>query len=176
MLLCDGCDLGVLPWHVLPPCPSKTDNALLDDFEPGFHIFCLDPPLDAIPDNEWFCPSCLIGNGAEFGFDEGDEHTLGSFQARDRAFSEYWWQMHPPKPYKARPKGVFSTTMGGSPTFDEERPNGVTRDVKGVAVSEHDVEQEFWRLVDSKTETVEVEYGADVHSQCLTPFSSSGPL
>lgn len=37
----------------------------------GFHIFCLDPPLEDIPENEtWYCPSCLIGNGAEFGFDE----------------------------------------------------------------------------------------------------------
>jgi histone demethylase JARID1 len=31
-------------------------------------------------------------------------------------------------------------------------------------VSEDDVEREFWRLVESLTETVEVEYGADVHS------------
>jgi histone demethylase JARID1 len=31
-------------------------------------------------------------------------------------------------------------------------------------VSEDDIEREFWRLVQSITETVEVEYGADVHS------------
>jgi len=31
-------------------------------------------------------------------------------------------------------------------------------------ISEDDVECEFWRLVESITETVEVEYGADVHS------------
>ncbi|KAF2646923.1 PHD transcription factor-like protein [Massarina eburnea CBS 473.64] len=31
-------------------------------------------------------------------------------------------------------------------------------------VTEDDVEREFWRLVESITETVEVEYGADVHS------------
>ena len=33
-----------------------------------------------------------------------------------------------------------------------------------VEVSETDVEREFWRLVQSQNETVEVEYGADVHS------------
>jgi histone demethylase JARID1 len=33
-----------------------------------------------------------------------------------------------------------------------------------VQVSEDDVEREFWRLVQSSHETVEVEYGADVHS------------
>jgi histone demethylase JARID1 len=33
-----------------------------------------------------------------------------------------------------------------------------------VCVTEHDVEREFWRLVQSPHETVEIEYGADVHS------------
>lgn len=23
-----------------------------------WHLKCLDPPLDAIPDGEWFCPDC----------------------------------------------------------------------------------------------------------------------
>jgi len=35
MLLCDYCDLA-------------------------FHIFCLDPPLPAIPDDEWFCKACKL--------------------------------------------------------------------------------------------------------------------
>jgi hypothetical protein len=33
MILCDGCDAG-------------------------FHIYCLDPPLSAIPRGDWFCQSC----------------------------------------------------------------------------------------------------------------------
>ncbi|CAH0558738.1 unnamed protein product [Brassicogethes aeneus] len=33
MLLCDGCDLG-------------------------FHLFCLTPPLDEVPDGAWFCNDC----------------------------------------------------------------------------------------------------------------------
>ena len=33
-----------------------------------------------------------------------------------------------------------------------------------VPVTEDDVEREFWRLTESQTETVEIEYGADVHS------------
>ena len=39
-----------------------------------------------------------------------------------------------------------------------------TRIGKDLVVSEDDVEKEFWRLVSSQKETVEVEYGADVHS------------
>jgi histone demethylase JARID1 len=33
-----------------------------------------------------------------------------------------------------------------------------------TVVSEDDVEREFWRLTESNSDTVEVEYGADVHS------------
>lgn len=156
----------------------------------GFHIFCLDPPLEDIPENEtWYCPSCLIGNGAEFGFDEvsqrsnlslsrqyksliaflslqGDEHSISTFQKRDTAFSEYWWAMHPPK---AKMRARDEADPG---------PNGVERDVLGVQVSEHDVETEFWRLVDSKNETVEVEYGADIHSAflVLSPLATGEAL
>jgi len=33
MLLCDGCDLG-------------------------YHLECLTPPLDDVPNEEWYCPEC----------------------------------------------------------------------------------------------------------------------
>jgi histone demethylase JARID1 len=36
--------------------------------------------------------------------------------------------------------------------------------VGSTLISEYDVENEFWRLVQSPNETVEIEYGADVHS------------
>jgi hypothetical protein len=35
MLICDGCDKG-------------------------FHTYCLEPPLENIPDGEWFCPACQM--------------------------------------------------------------------------------------------------------------------
>ncbi|CAH1991650.1 unnamed protein product [Acanthoscelides obtectus] len=36
MLLCDGCDQG-------------------------FHMYCLDPPLDNVPEGAWYCPGCASG-------------------------------------------------------------------------------------------------------------------
>ncbi|TFY73470.1 hypothetical protein EWM64_g10542, partial [Hericium alpestre] len=109
MLLCDGCDCG-------------------------FHMFCLDPPLASVPKGQWYCHTCLFGTGGDFGFDEGEEHSLASFQARDREFRRLWFETHPP------------------PKMGEE------------GLSEYDVEEEFWRLVQSASDTVEIEYGADVHS------------
>ena len=38
---------------------EDADNMLLcDKCNRGYHITCLDPPLAAIPDGEWFCLSC----------------------------------------------------------------------------------------------------------------------
>ncbi|KAH9482356.1 Lysine-specific demethylase lid [Psilocybe cubensis] len=123
MLLCDGCDCG-------------------------FHMFCLDPPLDSIPKDQWFCYTCLSGTGGDFGFDEGEEHSLSSFHARDKEFRRLWFESHPP-PGSDRPPAEGDITR--------------TR-IGNITVSEHDVEREFWRLVQSPHETVEIEYGADVHS------------
>ncbi|XP_069696612.1 serine/arginine repetitive matrix protein 2 isoform X2 [Periplaneta americana] len=40
MLLCDGCDLG-------------------------YHLECLDPPMDTVPLDEWFCPDCVLSNSVQ---------------------------------------------------------------------------------------------------------------
>lgn len=88
----------------------------------------------------------MYGTGGDFGFDEGEEHSLSSFQARDLAFRRTWFDDHPP--------------VQGSQTLDDPT---VSR-IGSHLVSEIDVEREFWRLVQSPEETVEIEYGADVHS------------
>ncbi|KAJ7437136.1 jumonji superfamily protein [Mycena galericulata] len=123
MLLCDGCDCG-------------------------FHMFCLDPPLETIPKEQWFCYTCLAGTGGDYGFDDGDEHSLSSFQARDAEFRRVWFESHPP------------VTDPDALEIDDPTSNRIGN----VTVSEYDLETEFWRLVNTQDETVEVEYGADVHS------------
>ena len=77
-----------------------------------------------------------MGTG-EFGFEEGGTYSLRQFQERAQVFK----QAH------------FANKMPFDPVTGTAKP-----------VSEDDIEHEFWRLVESITETVEVEYGADVHS------------
>jgi histone demethylase JARID1 len=60
-----------------------------------------------------------------------------------------WFESHPP----------LSSSPGNS-----EGDDPMSDRIGDVRVSEYDVEEEFWRLVQSPHETVEVEYGADVHS------------
>lgn len=32
-----------------------------------YHLGCLEPPLDTVPDGEWFCPECESDPGAPIG-------------------------------------------------------------------------------------------------------------
>ncbi|XP_014673331.1 PREDICTED: E3 ubiquitin-protein ligase UHRF1-like [Priapulus caudatus] len=51
---CKECACGI--------CGGKSDpnkQILCDECDAAYHIFCLDPPLEAIPDvDEWYCPLC----------------------------------------------------------------------------------------------------------------------
>ncbi|OJD14954.1 hypothetical protein AJ78_04737 [Emergomyces pasteurianus Ep9510] len=119
---------------------GKTDDRLTilscDGCEHGYHMHCLDPPLDSAPDYDWHCPKCLVGTG-EYGFEEGGIYSLKQFQEKANNFKENY----------------FAPRMPFDPVLNAPRKE-----------TEDDVEREFWRLVESLTETVEVEYGADIHS------------
>ena len=107
-----------------------------DSCENGYHRNCLDPPVKSVVDYDWHCPKCLVGTG-EFGFEEGGIYSLKQFQEKAHNFKDSY----------------FAPKMPFDPVLNCRR-----------AVTEDDVEREFWRLVESITETVEVEYGADIHS------------
>ncbi|KAI6152394.1 hypothetical protein BKA82DRAFT_4457467 [Pisolithus tinctorius] len=69
-----------------------------------------------------------------------------TFQARDLEFRRRWWATHPPA-HKS-PPDLNDPTV----TYDE-----------------------FWRLVQSPNETVEIEYGADVHQLLMAGWASAMP-
>lgn len=104
----------------------------------AYHGLCLDPPVKRKPEAEWNCARCLVGDG-QFGFEEGGLYSLKQFQQKANDFKQ----------------GYFEKKMPFDSTLKCHRP-----------VTEEDVENEFWRLVADLEETVEVEYGADIH--CTT--------
>jgi histone demethylase JARID1 len=128
---------------------NGTAMLLCDDCNRGYHMYCLDPPLTVVPKSQWYCPPCLVGTGNDYGFEDGDTHSLSSFWNRAESFRAAWWSRNASHIWK--PEG---------------KTNGLTRPVVGARlhVSEDDVEREFWRLVHNPDENVEVEYGADIHS------------
>ncbi|KAK7206142.1 PLU-1-like protein-domain-containing protein [Myxozyma melibiosi] len=109
---------------------------LCDGCDNGYHMACLKPALKALPDYDWYCDKCLVGTG-EFGFEEGQVYNLRQFQEKAKNFLDHY----------------LSTRMP---------LNGKSK--RATRVTEDEIEAEFWRLVESLDETVEVEYGADIHS------------
>ena len=104
----------------------------------SYHDGCLDPPVKQKPESGWNCPRCLVGDG-QFGFEEGGLYSLRQFQQKAADFKAGYFEKKIP---------LDSSTNGPKP------------------ITEDDVEREFWRLVTDIEETVEVEYGADIH--CTT--------
>ncbi|XP_018413097.1 PREDICTED: E3 ubiquitin-protein ligase UHRF1-like [Nanorana parkeri] len=44
-------------------CGGKQDpdkQLLCDECDVAFHMYCLDPPLSALPDEDWYCPECRV--------------------------------------------------------------------------------------------------------------------
>lgn len=136
---------------------------LCDECNRGYHMYCLDPPLAAVPKSQWYCPPCLVGTGNDYGFDDGETHSLDTFWKRSHLFRKQW--------FRDRPTAIWDGSGSVSSKDNQEThhagvDNGVVRPIAGtdLRISEDDVEREFWRLIQSPDETVEVEYGADVHS------------
>ena len=69
-LLCELCGGG----H------HENQIILCDRCDRGCHLFCLMPPLDAVPEGEWVCPLCRAADAASSAFKEGQEYTLADFE------------------------------------------------------------------------------------------------
>ena len=39
--------------------PDDEANMLVCDCKRGYHIYCLTPPLDSVPEGDWHCPHCV---------------------------------------------------------------------------------------------------------------------
>ena len=79
-------------------CHGKGDEEhmlLCDDCNKGFHTFCLQPPLTAVPEGDWWCRSCrnltitdpLVKRTARVRvfWDDYQEHFDGEVQSVRRA-------------------------------------------------------------------------------------------
>lgn len=126
---------------------------LCEECDRGYHLSCLKPPLKQVPTSQFYCDKCLLLNGADYGFEEGQDHSLFSFRRRADAFKRKWLETHPMPERKGKEREGDSV------------PPTTEQDVwaEQLAIEDH-FEREFWRLVEAPTETVEVEYGADVAS------------
>eukprot|EP00232_Nephroselmis_pyriformis_P027122 CAMPEP_0182870104 /NCGR_PEP_ID=MMETSP0034_2-20130328/10324_1 /TAXON_ID=156128 /ORGANISM="Nephroselmis pyriformis, Strain CCMP717" /LENGTH=612 /DNA_ID=CAMNT_0025002593 /DNA_START=99 /DNA_END=1934 /DNA_ORIENTATION=+ len=50
---------------------------LCDRCDCGYHMYCLSPPLEKVPDGDWFCARCIQEErDADIGFTDGHEYTV----------------------------------------------------------------------------------------------------
>ncbi|WFC93814.1 hypothetical protein MBRA1_000437 [Malassezia brasiliensis] len=124
-------------------------QVVCSDCERTFHVTCASLPH--APRGDWVCSACLMGTGGDFGFDDGETHSLHSFWQRCAAFQRV---------YAAH--AIQHATPEDAERW-ERLPTRANTDPTLIA-DEDLVEAEFWRLVHSAHELVDVEYGADVHS------------
>ena len=118
--------------------PDEPEKLILcETCESPYHMYCLEPPLKQAPDFEWHCPQCLVGTHG-YGFEEGSVWSLTAFKKMADEFRADILRNIPHQSNAARDA--------------KKRP------------SEYDIEMELWRLMKDPSNTVEVEYGADIHS------------
>ncbi len=142
------------PGEVCEICAMDHDPnsiVLCDDCDRGFHLHCLNPPLAEVPTETYFCDQCIVMNGYDYGFEEGEDHSLYSFRRRADAFKTQWLETHP-LPRDRQAKSPRAPARTEAEVWAEQ-----------IEIEDH-FEREFWRLVENPTENVEVEYGADVAS------------
>lgn len=120
-------------------CKSGEDDPhmiLCDRCNCGFHIYCLTPPLSAVPAGDWFCVDCL---GEKFGFGAGSRMTYGQYARTAHAL-----------------KRAFFEELVGKRRKGEE--------LADVAVAPEEVEWQFWNCVQNSTQPLEVLYASDLDS------------
>lgn len=67
-------------------CKSKDDEdsmLLCDGCDKGYHIYCVQPPIETIPEGDWFCPACVAaGAGKDGATPTSAESRRGTGRAR----------------------------------------------------------------------------------------------
>jgi PHD-finger len=64
---------------------------LCDACDRGCHLFCLNPPLDAVPEGAWTCPLCVAEAHAQGASRCGSRMGLEEFERAASAFKRTWW-------------------------------------------------------------------------------------
>lgn len=138
---------------------------LCDECDRAYHLTCLTPPMEEVPRGSWICDGCILSTGADFGFDSGAEHTLYSYRKRADEFKRQWI---------LRRKGVTKQddSLPSWPALSANEPAHWAKMLEEEAQTERD----FWRLVESPDVSVEIEYGADLHSAKYGRCVSSSPF
>jgi len=95
-----------------------------------------------IPAEDWYCQYCN-----DFGFEEGRDFTLPSFESQANSFKRKWFLIKDDAPSPERQRKIQHSVQ-------QNKPN--------VYIEPSEVEKEYWRIVETSEDQVRVHYGSDV--------------
>lgn len=80
-LLCEICGAG-----------HHEDKIILcDRCDKGFHLFCLSPPLECVPEGDWVCPLCSQQDNDNIFFRSGCKMTFKEMREWNTEFAKGWF-------------------------------------------------------------------------------------
>ncbi|PSN51571.1 hypothetical protein C0J52_09498 [Blattella germanica] len=84
--------------HVCGECDREDRMLLCDGCDLGYHLECLDPPMDTVPLEEWFCPDCTMSNSVQL----AEEVDIQDGELMDLLEDPYVANMPPLRPRVSR--------------------------------------------------------------------------
>ena len=112
-------------------CHSKDDEdamLLCDGCDAGYHTYCSQPPIEDVPEGDWFCPSCPEHQVKEGATPLSPESKKGGGRSRRRK-SRWSSGVVPKKKQQAKKK-----------ILESDQENEEDRDVTGESVSSKDLD------------------------------------
>ncbi len=67
---------------------------LCDQCDRGCHLFCLNPPLEEVPEGHWVCPLCIEADAEGGAFRQGEEYSMSEFEQIANDFQREYFKDH----------------------------------------------------------------------------------
>ncbi len=67
---------------------------LCDQCDRGCHLFCLNPPLEEVPEGHWVCPLCIEAEAEGGAFRQGEEYSMSEFEQIAGDFQKQYFKDH----------------------------------------------------------------------------------
>ena len=143
-------------------CGSGADNdhmLLCDRCSCGFHTYCLNPPLKNVPAGDWFCSTCLKEN---FGFGSTRTFKFHQYERQAHAFKHAFFEsLMETGTAKIGKKSKQSEISRSHNAEERAQYTGGVR-LNDFDVPAEEVEWQFWNIVTTPDQPLEVLYGSDL--------------
>lgn len=84
-------DINTLVCELCSSGQNEAEILLCDCCDRGYHLYCLMPPLAAVPEGDWLCPRCARAEAAGALFADGGEMGWPEFEEMAAAMRKSHW-------------------------------------------------------------------------------------